>query len=57
MTKKSLVLVEDVYKDYPDPNGGIKRVLGDVDLRISAGEFGPGGSAWSAAPRGFCRGG
>ena len=55
MTKTSRVLVEDVYKDYPDPSGGIKRVLGDIDLRISAGEFvtvvGPSGCGKSTLLR------
>ncbi|OGM96667.1 MAG: hypothetical protein A3B86_04785 [Candidatus Yanofskybacteria bacterium RIFCSPHIGHO2_02_FULL_38_22b] len=38
-TKKTLIVVEDVYKEYPNPNGGIKKVLNDVDLRVSQGEF------------------
>ena len=56
MTKKiNLVSIEDVCKDYPDPSGGIKRVLGDVDLRVSGGEFvtvvGPSGCGKSTLLR------
>ncbi|MBI3273591.1 MAG: ABC transporter ATP-binding protein [Candidatus Colwellbacteria bacterium] len=38
-TQKHQVVVEDVYMEYPNPAGGIKKVLNDIDLRISAGEF------------------
>ncbi|MDP3696542.1 MAG: ABC transporter ATP-binding protein [Candidatus Taylorbacteria bacterium] len=37
--RKPLILIDDVYKEYPNPNGGIKQVLNDVDLKVSAGEF------------------
>lgn len=38
-TRKPFILIEDVYKDYPNPNGGTKRVLNDIDLKVSSGEF------------------
>lgn len=38
-TKTCQIIVEDVYQEYPNPTGGIKKVLNDIDLRVSAGEF------------------
>jgi len=38
-TRKPLVLLENVYKEYPNSSGKIKRVLNDIDLRVSSGEF------------------
>lgn len=38
-TQKHQIVVEDIYMEYPSPGGGIKKVLNDIDLRVSAGEF------------------
>lgn len=38
-TRQPLIFVEDVCKDYPNPGGGIKRVLNDIDLKVSSGEL------------------
>lgn len=38
-TRLYQISVEDVYKEYPNPTGGIKKVLNDIDLRVSVGEF------------------
>ena len=37
--RRQQILLENVYVEYPDNNSGIKRVLNDIDLRVSAGEF------------------
>jgi len=51
MSAEYAISLEDLYVDYPDGNGGTKRVLNDIDLRIRAGEFttlvGPSGSGKS----------
>lgn len=37
--RKHQILVEDVYMEYPDSSGEPKKVLNDIDLRVSPGEF------------------
>lgn len=38
-TKHYQISVDDVYMEYPDSNGGVKKVLNDIDLLVSPGEF------------------
>lgn len=37
--RKHQIVAENVYMEYPNPSGGIKKVLNDIDLNVSAGEF------------------
>lgn len=37
--RKYQIIVEDVCMEYPNPGGGIKKVLNDIDLRVSSEEF------------------
>lgn len=54
-TKKHLLHLEDVHVQYPTNQGGTKKVLNDIDLRVSEGEFitvvGPSGCGKSTLLR------